>query len=343
MLVLRTLVVALAVAGLGLEASSASEGLEGRSYYVSPSGADTDPGTLAQPFGTIRKGIKTLSPGDSLYIRGGTYSELIKTPTISKGTPLAPIRVEAYPGERPVLEGLLWLRGADYWTLRGLSVTWGGGTSWQHMVKMINGIGWTIEDSEIWGARSFANVLVVGNAVGKPAGWTIRGNCIHDTYPTNGTNQDHNIYLNTKLGAGSGLIERNLLFNAENGENVKIGSPGVADSGSSNVTVRYNTMHNAAQNVLVGQASANNVIEHNIFSVAESASIRGYRLSGIGNIARDNIGFEANKLISSSPDYVGVVDGGGNAFPIDPQFDSVGCQGLHPQNPLVQEYGRYAP
>ena len=46
-------------------------------YYVSPTGSDSNPGILSQPFATINHGVKVLKPGDTLYIRGGTYAETL--------------------------------------------------------------------------------------------------------------------------------------------------------------------------------------------------------------------------------------------------------------------------
>ena len=44
-------------------------------YYVATNGSDTNTGTLAMPFRTIRKGMSYLRSGDTLYIRGGEYDE----------------------------------------------------------------------------------------------------------------------------------------------------------------------------------------------------------------------------------------------------------------------------
>ena len=41
--------------------------------YVSPSGSDADPGTLAQPT-SLAKAIVTIEPGHTIYMRGGTYT-----------------------------------------------------------------------------------------------------------------------------------------------------------------------------------------------------------------------------------------------------------------------------
>jgi hypothetical protein len=42
-------------------------------YYVSPSGLDTNPGTLAQPFHTVARGVQAASAGDTIVLRDGIY------------------------------------------------------------------------------------------------------------------------------------------------------------------------------------------------------------------------------------------------------------------------------
>src|SRR5712691_5901067 len=57
-------------------------------YYVATTGNDANPGTQAQPFQTISKGLSLLHAGDTLYLRGGTYREGINhsRQTIPSGT-----------------------------------------------------------------------------------------------------------------------------------------------------------------------------------------------------------------------------------------------------------------
>src|SRR5262249_30049396 len=45
------------------------------SYYVAKTGNDSNPGTSAQPFLTIGKGLTVLAAGDILEIGAGTYAE----------------------------------------------------------------------------------------------------------------------------------------------------------------------------------------------------------------------------------------------------------------------------
>jgi hypothetical protein len=47
--------------------------LSAATYYASPSGADTNPGTYTQPFRTVAKSIQTVSAGDTIILQDGTY------------------------------------------------------------------------------------------------------------------------------------------------------------------------------------------------------------------------------------------------------------------------------
>src|SRR4051794_24208913 len=79
-------------------------------YYVATTGSDSNPGTMASPFATLQKGVNTAVAGDTVYIRGGTYS--ITTPVTSgagvnftkSGTSANPINYFAYQGETPVFD-----------------------------------------------------------------------------------------------------------------------------------------------------------------------------------------------------------------------------------------------
>ncbi|HEY1332732.1 MAG TPA: DUF1565 domain-containing protein, partial [Myxococcaceae bacterium] len=43
-------------------------------FYVAPTGSDTNPGTMAQPFATIARGQMAAAAGDTVFFRGGTYA-----------------------------------------------------------------------------------------------------------------------------------------------------------------------------------------------------------------------------------------------------------------------------
>ena len=72
-------------------------------YYVSTDGADSNPGTISQPFQTIQKAADVAVAGDVVNIRGGLYRETVK-PT-SSGVEGSEIVFQAYNGEKVVLSG----------------------------------------------------------------------------------------------------------------------------------------------------------------------------------------------------------------------------------------------
>lgn len=315
----------------------------GRVVFVSPAGDDGSAGSFEAPWRTLGVALGRLGPGDRLVVRGGRYEERITDIDIRGGTEAAPIVVEAHPGERPVLAGLLWLRDADHWTIRGLQITWHPtGSPDEHMVKMIGGTGWALTGNELWGARSFAALLVAAGSGGEPAHWRVAGNCIHDTLPTNEVNQDQLIYVNTGLEAGPGVVVRNILYGAPNGMGVKLGGPREDSGGAARVAVIRNTIVDTSQSVLVAWRSTGNRIERNLlYGVGEGyANIRGYQLEGRDNLVARNAGGGASALIlNDDGDYRGLAVSGDNLFPIDPDFVSHGCDGFEPGRREVRAYG----
>jgi hypothetical protein len=314
-------------------AAATGDHIPAGAFYVSPTGSDGSPGTRSQPWRTLRFALDSLRPGDTLVVRGGTYREQLGGTNplrIAHGAKGKRIVVEAYPGERPVLRGLLWLDQPSYWTLDGLGVTWpSGASSTEQMVKITNGVGWRLTNMEIWGAHSYADVLVAGTAERQPAFWRIDHSCIHDTVPSNGLNQDHNLYVNTGVTAGSGSVDHDVLFGAHNGENVKIGGPTVA-TGSADVIVDHDTFGDATQPLLVSGSSHRITIVHNLVAEARrGVAFRGYALRGTGVVARDNLGLGSMRLIvNDGGSRTGIRDGGGNMVDAHADFETAGCGGI---------------
>ena len=75
----------------------------GRVYYVAPGGSDDGPGTIQRPWRTIQHAADTLTAGDTVYIRAGTYHERV-LPQHS-GSPGNEITYAAYPGETAIIDG----------------------------------------------------------------------------------------------------------------------------------------------------------------------------------------------------------------------------------------------
>ncbi len=92
------------------------------SYYVSPTGSDSNPGTIDAPFQTITKArdvVRTVNSSMAhdihVYLRGGDYrvTDTITLGPQDSGTGGHTIYYQAYPGETPILNGATKVTG---WT-----------------------------------------------------------------------------------------------------------------------------------------------------------------------------------------------------------------------------------
>ncbi|HMI83183.1 MAG TPA: right-handed parallel beta-helix repeat-containing protein [Polyangiaceae bacterium] len=52
----------------------AAKNAQATDYYVATTGSNSNPGTIDKPFATLQKGHDAAMPGDTVYVRGGTYS-----------------------------------------------------------------------------------------------------------------------------------------------------------------------------------------------------------------------------------------------------------------------------
>lgn len=86
-------------------------------HYVSPEGDDTASGSFENPWRTIQHGVNQLRPGQTLYIRAGTYAEQVVVPPSASGRPEHRTRICGYPGEaKPVIDGQYrWPEGTSWW------------------------------------------------------------------------------------------------------------------------------------------------------------------------------------------------------------------------------------
>ncbi|MEU6672413.1 carbohydrate-binding protein [Streptomyces sp. NPDC046727] len=116
--------------------ANVSTAATGTVLYVSPSGTDGAAGTESAPT-TLTSAISRITPGGTIYLRGGTYaySSTVTIPAGTDGTASARTSLSAYPGEKPVLNFSAQSespsnRGiqlnADYWRLYGLTVEHAG-------------------------------------------------------------------------------------------------------------------------------------------------------------------------------------------------------------------------
>ncbi|HEX8017789.1 MAG TPA: carbohydrate-binding protein [Flavobacterium sp.] len=100
--------------------------------YVSPTGTAGNPGTLSSPT-TLANAIVTVSPGQTIYMRGGTYSiaSTILIERANSGTSSNLKRIEAYNSEVPILDFSAQTESSSnrgivldglYWYFKGITI-----------------------------------------------------------------------------------------------------------------------------------------------------------------------------------------------------------------------------
>jgi len=215
----------------------------GTVHYMSPRGSDSASGTGSHPWRTIYASLRKLHPGDTLWVRGGTYSFSGVHYTALAGTATSRITISNYPGETPVFVGtsapadfLYFYGNAAYVTLRGLTIRGGGAVS-------------DTDGSSLLGFTGNAShILVTGVRLIGASNWA--GNQ-HLVYLAADSVDDITITRSTLDGRGcvcQGLLQ---FFH---------------DPSAARVTVTYNTFRNADQGVLVWAGVSGLRIVSNTFS-----------------------------------------------------------------------------
>lgn len=97
-------------------------------YYVATTGSDSNPGTLGSPFRTFSHAVTVLTAGDTLYARGGTYSDQISSGELTaSGTAGNPILLAGYASEVVTIQsdgsdGIIALIGRQYLEFQDLII-----------------------------------------------------------------------------------------------------------------------------------------------------------------------------------------------------------------------------
>ncbi len=103
--------------------------------YLSPSGSDTNDGSISNPIYSLSLAAEWASAGTRIFMRGGTYNYSSMVTLSQSGTADANIRIEAYNGEKPVLNystqayasaNRAILLSGNYWYLKGLEICYAG-------------------------------------------------------------------------------------------------------------------------------------------------------------------------------------------------------------------------
>ena len=157
-------------------------------WYMAPAplGNDGNPGSMAQPFNTFWEAGTHALPGDTVYVRGGTYALTQPAWIPCSGAAGVPITFAAYPGETPVIDGtgigvtatVLGL-GGSYLAVRGLSVVGGGEgiVAWGFSHEQITG--------NTLSGTAGSGIYVGYSSLGMVSDVLISGNTVHNCVAEN--------------------------------------------------------------------------------------------------------------------------------------------------------------
>ncbi|MBN1672644.1 MAG: right-handed parallel beta-helix repeat-containing protein [Kiritimatiellae bacterium] len=234
---IRSIQAAILAACLGSAAIPAS----GATYHVAPGGNDSNPGTQAQPWRTIQKAADTVQPGDTVLIRGGTYSEKVRVTHGGSG-PDTRVTFRAFGEEQPVLDGtgvsvgqwgaLLTIDGADYVTIVGLEVADSG---YYGVAVVNNALRIRLESLDVHHSAS-SGLLVSG--ITQPAYTYVRDGRYHH-------NQQCGIHLAHATG-GYFVVENNDVYENLCSGNYDAIQTGIGDPGAGvhHGVIRNNAVYN---------------------------------------------------------------------------------------------------
>jgi hypothetical protein len=280
----------------------------GNFIYVSPTGSDTNTGqTTAAPFKTFKQALTVAVPGDTIFARGGTYSE--KIVISGSGTPRRPITLKNVPGETPVLDGT------------GLSADYDG------MINLTNKNYIIIDGFEIRNLKSNSDdATPIGISVyGTGTGIQLLNNRIHNIESPNGNAHGIRVYgTSGTLPISDITISYNEINNCKLGQSEALVLNGNVDG----FKVNYNKVHD------------NDNIGIDFIGYEGTAPNNDYARNGecVGNLVY-NISSAKNPTYGGDTSAGGIyVDGGANIL-IDRniiKYADIGIEVATEQGPVVK-------
>jgi hypothetical protein len=264
---------------LGMAASAHAAEL-----VVATDGSDANPGSLAEPFGTITHALSVAQNGDVVQIRAGTYRLMDEGPdaialALPDATESSFLTIEAYPGEEPVMLGSLSTAGQSWESA--------GGGLWRVSAAFLprDPTGLFEADrrvehvmKDVAGVRSHADV----SALTTPGSWTKaddagigcssdNAGCFIVMHPVDATDPNSQIYE---------LSQRKLFYS----------------TGVSYLTIRGLTLYYTQDAAFSIEGGRGQLIENNVLGHNSNGDDNAYSLFvsyGGGAVVRNNRAFDS--------------------------------------------------
>ena len=259
-------------------------------YYVSPNGNDNNPGTESQPWKTIQKACDTLTPGSTVYVKAGQYSEKI-TVNVSGTSSGGDITIRNYESDLVVIDGtgvsgdnIIYIEDKDYIKIIGfeicnnIGVSDGSGIriegSGEHIELKNNKI-YEIRGSDAMGitvygtnaSKSISYLIIDGNEIYNcdPAhseALTLNGNVEQFEVTNNIIHDVNNIGIdfiggektcpdNSKDATRSGVCRGNKVYKANSGYGGGYAA-GIYVDGGNTIVIERNTVYDCDMGIEIG-------------------------------------------------------------------------------------------
>ena len=282
----------------------------GTSFYVGPTGDDSNPGTLSQPFLTVQRGVNAAGPGDTIIVRDGTYrggcgSISSFAVSINKaGAANAWITLKAENQWRATLDAenachsFINLGGsAAYWVIQDFRVINGySGGIWSNAGASYI----TLRGNEIaYIGRHYlsSTVGVCGSYANASSDHlTFEGNVIHDIGRTGGpqTSHDHGLYLHSQAT----IIVNNVFYQP-------IAGWGIQTASGFSGLIANNTFHGAHAGregqIMLWDSNGSVTIRNNIFYAPRNRAITVSNFRPASCVVDHNLVFPAGVSLGAPP------------------------------------------
>jgi Phosphoesterase family/Putative Ig domain/Cellulase (glycosyl hydrolase family 5) len=274
----------------------------GCTYYVSPSGNDSNAGTsTGSPWLTPQHAFDTVLAGQVVCFRGGSYGSTsgsgIKQTENTSGNSSSPITFTNYPSETAVIKGSTRINGS-YVIFKGTPITTGYCSHANPCGLVFEGTADNVTDNvdvccnggphnDTFDHVEFRNGTFHAGLYLEGGNHTVKGCYIHDN--GNGTsdathNTDNGLYVST--GTSGSLIANNLVeHNWSKG--IQLYSGGSC-SEPTNVTVEENTSVNQGSYGLVTWGTGNRIVNNIAYGNGGADSSNQGRATGSGHIIDSN-------------------------------------------------------